>query len=65
MKAKVKDPRVVHYRNKALLVGGGIGAAFGVVIGAIAGVSLEAAFTGFVGGWLLGEIITLGSTPTE
>jgi|DeeseametaMP2916_FD_contig_21_599215_length_775_multi_9_in_0_out_0_2 membrane associated rhomboid family serine protease len=50
------------YRRKALFFGGIIGAVFGVIIGSIAGVSFEAAITGFVGGWIIGEMITYGGT---
>jgi len=45
-----------------MIYGGVIGAAFGVVIGSLGGVSLEAALTGFFGGLLLGEMIAYGRT---
>lgn len=52
-------------RLKTFLYGGLIGAAFGVVIGGLTGFSVEAAVTGLVGGWLLGELISLGINPND
>lgn len=58
----MRKGKIATYRRKSMIYGGVIGAAFGVVIGSLAGVSLEASLTGFFGGLLLGEIITYGRT---
>ncbi|MFT4529426.1 MAG: hypothetical protein ACJAYO_000697 [Thalassolituus oleivorans] len=61
----MKDERLARYRNKALVTGGLVGAGLGMIIGATTGMSLEATATGFIGGWLVGELVSYGTTPIE
>lgn len=58
----MRKGKIAAYRRKSMIYGGIIGAAFGVVIGSLGGVSFEAALTGFFGGLILGEIIVYGRT---
>ena len=58
----MRKGKIATYRRKSMIYGGVIGAACGVVIGSLGGVSLEAALTGFFGGLLLGEMIAYGRT---
>ena len=52
--------KLAVYRRKSMVFGGAVGAVFGVLIGSAVGMSLEAALTGFIGGLILGEMITYG-----
>ncbi|MDF1762333.1 MAG: hypothetical protein P1U57_02890 [Oleibacter sp.] len=56
---KIQDQESAKRRN-TLLYGGFIGAGFGILIGAVAGISIEGAITGFIGGWIVGELISVG-----
>ena len=51
----MRKGKIAAYRRKSMVLGGLLGAGFGVVIGSMVGASLEAALTGFFGGLILGQ----------
>jgi ribosomal protein S19 len=65
-KCNMRKGKIAAYRRKSMIFGGVVGAAFGVFIGSVVGMSFEAALTGFFGGLILGEMITYGRNfPTH